>query len=471
MSCSIPSVFQVRLRSPITFWIALSTAYVDDRSGLPTKGSWNPKQATEWLGLLAANFFHREGNITWWWMDQIVPPSFSNTIFTLAILTTAGIPAVVFGGPDVQGIYLLTGLVVMLLGVSIGQAQDPRTLTRPRLLWPGRDFFGHLTQNLAGLFCAMSALGYFIGLVVTRSWGQLDVAQLLVVSGVGYLLLSVKFTAPADLRRIPNSAMVRRLDLQASIVTGTFCAVGAGLCAPLWSIDLSSSIFWVAIVLILAGTALESAVGSWMTTWLWLAIQRKVPFRIFSFLEDARVRGVLRQAGTAYRFRHALLGDRLADTWISEHERRKNSILILRARSDLALAKFRAGNMVGTHAEAELRNILDAQLSKRRTYRDRDTARTWLNLALVLESMGEYDDAIREAKLLRDTISIKLDIEDHVSLAVTYVLGMIIALHGNRPEGLAILKPLLNLLVDNGREADGMAVDIRRQLNIAADAG
>lgn len=43
-----------------------------------------------------------------------------------------------------------------------------------------------------------------------------------------------------------------------------------------------------------------------------LAIQRKVPFRLIAFLEDARSRHLLRTVGPVYQFRHATLQNRLA---------------------------------------------------------------------------------------------------------------------------------------------------------------
>jgi hypothetical protein len=45
---------------------------------------------------------------------------------------------------------------------------------------------------------------------------------------------------------------------------------------------------------------------------IWLAARGKLPWELMVFLEDARKLGVLRQAGAAYQFRHALVQDRLA---------------------------------------------------------------------------------------------------------------------------------------------------------------
>ncbi|HET8683444.1 MAG TPA: hypothetical protein VFM54_16480, partial [Micromonosporaceae bacterium] len=62
------------------------------------------------------------------------------------------------------------------------------------------------------------------------------------------------------------------------------------------------------------GIMLASAAWvQWLVcTRLWLPATGKLPWRIIAFLTDAHQRGVLRQAGGVYRYRHALLRDQLA---------------------------------------------------------------------------------------------------------------------------------------------------------------
>lgn len=56
-----------------------------------------------------------------------------------------------------------------------------------------------------------------------------------------------------------------------------------------------------------------SAWGTWVLyVRLWLPLTRRAPWRPKHFLEDAYRRGVLRQAGAVYQFRHARLRDHLA---------------------------------------------------------------------------------------------------------------------------------------------------------------
>jgi hypothetical protein len=52
--------------------------------------------------------------------------------------------------------------------------------------------------------------------------------------------------------------------------------------------------------------------GRYQLTHLWLALRGRLPWRLFAFLADAHQRGVLRQVGGDYQFRHARLQDWLA---------------------------------------------------------------------------------------------------------------------------------------------------------------
>jgi hypothetical protein len=52
--------------------------------------------------------------------------------------------------------------------------------------------------------------------------------------------------------------------------------------------------------------------GGWLLARTWLALTFRLPWRLGAFLRDAHRRGVLRNEGGVYQFRHARLQDRLA---------------------------------------------------------------------------------------------------------------------------------------------------------------
>ncbi|WP_329303961.1 hypothetical protein OG410_41835 [Streptomyces sp. NBC_00659] len=57
-----------------------------------------------------------------------------------------------------------------------------------------------------------------------------------------------------------------------------------------------------------------SAWNWFLVTRLWLSTTGRLPWRLMDFLDQAHKRGVLRQAGATYEFRHARLQEHLADT-------------------------------------------------------------------------------------------------------------------------------------------------------------
>jgi hypothetical protein len=57
---------------------------------------------------------------------------------------------------------------------------------------------------------------------------------------------------------------------------------------------------------------LPRAWGTFVFSQVWLALRWQLPWRLMTFLADAHRRGVLRQAGGVYQFRHARLQDHLA---------------------------------------------------------------------------------------------------------------------------------------------------------------
>ncbi|WP_344671681.1 hypothetical protein [Catenulispora yoronensis] len=104
------------------------------------------------------------------------------------------------------------------------------------------------------------------------------------------------------------------------MIAGLWAAL-SGLCVGVALGVLSASVFGAssgtavryASVLGLTwalGTLSSSAWGTFTITRFWLALARRLPFNLLSFLHDAHRRGVVRQDGAIYRFRH----DRLQET-------------------------------------------------------------------------------------------------------------------------------------------------------------
>jgi hypothetical protein len=70
---------------------------------------------------------------------------------------------------------------------------------------------------------------------------------------------------------------------------------------------------WLFALPVISGLMLlGSASGAWMSCCVVMSSRKLLPLRLMSFLKDAHRRGVLRQSGGVYQFRHSLLQERLA---------------------------------------------------------------------------------------------------------------------------------------------------------------
>ncbi|MFJ3306663.1 NACHT domain-containing protein [Streptomyces sp. NPDC086549] len=69
------------------------------------------------------------------------------------------------------------------------------------------------------------------------------------------------------------------------------------------------------------GVGTLTAWGRWVVlVRIWLPLTGRLPWAVNAFLDDAYQRGVLRQAGAVYQFRHARLRDRLAEVYASHEQ-------------------------------------------------------------------------------------------------------------------------------------------------------
>ncbi|BBC28955.1 hypothetical protein SGFS_002460 [Streptomyces graminofaciens] len=103
-------------------------------------------------------------------------------------------------------------------------------------------------------------------------------------------------------------------DRSAALARAALLAVGSALLllAPPWHIEFNLQIPCGLLWLTLGPAALAlSAWGRWLTARLWCAATGQLPWRLMTFLDDAHSRGVLRQAGAVYQFRHLKLQERL----------------------------------------------------------------------------------------------------------------------------------------------------------------
>ena len=198
------------------------------------------------------------------------------------------------------------------------------TLYRPRK--PGRIYLGilpredirtRLRESLQLAALAFTAL--FLSLVIantftdgsdTALWGPLLAG---VVGGSGIALTGL-LNGAVETIEAQEPEGVLGADRSVAAMTAFF----GGLTA--FAVIIRGSGVWPAVA---AGVAagIASAIG--MSSWGWFLLarfyfgsifwsHRRLPWALMTFLDDAHLRGVLRQSGSVYQFRHRRLQERLA---------------------------------------------------------------------------------------------------------------------------------------------------------------
>ena len=178
-------------------------------------------------------------------------------------------------------------------------------------------------KGLRGALAA-GAIAALIGGFISRSAFGLPLSVL----GVAF---AVTGGAAFGMERIPGGmteavspaavlARDRRAALLLTLITGAAAAILTGVAVTSWDASYQSPDTGHLIALedglsMAAGTGVTVTVGlavaglglawpQWLIARSWLALRGHLPFRLMAFLDDAHERGVLRQAGPFYQFRH-----------------------------------------------------------------------------------------------------------------------------------------------------------------------
>ncbi|MBC6456589.1 NACHT domain-containing protein [Actinomadura sp. HBU206391] len=186
--------------------------------------------------------------------------------------------------------------------------------TRDLSWWQFRSQVVALT--VAVLFCAMG--WWFLRLLFAP---PLAAPGALGMAGLGYFVVKDGVWAEIhrpDPRAIDPLGMLRRQRLTA-IGSALLAGLGVGLVIAavvtvVFAASSRSAGLYAAVFgsVFMAVSAVNTPWGTFLLSRLRLAATRRLPLRFTRFIADAHERGVLRQAGTVYQFRHARFQDRLA---------------------------------------------------------------------------------------------------------------------------------------------------------------
>lgn len=261
-------------------------------------------------------------DLAWWRLQKAVPAVVVGTRFLTGAVLGYGLGHLV--GP-------ITGLVLaLLLGVVTasekllelagvrGDLEVPHTFrTRPRFV--RNDILTALTIPFTrGLGLLVMGIAAAVAVNVPPSgWPAAAALAVVFLLGLAHTVW-VEFIRPrpvkpgtvaqSDVQRVAKPEDSLRGDRKQVLVVSLPAVGAAALFVALgWNAG--------AVLAAAAGAAwfLSSAYGRFVITRFVLAMGDRLPWRPMAFFADAHHRGVLRQVGAVYQFRHARLCDRLVD--------------------------------------------------------------------------------------------------------------------------------------------------------------
>lgn len=330
----------------------IPTVYRDQ----PGRRRWDPERVRSWLGYLARHL-DRLGtqDIAWWqlgstmrlWRRIVVTGLVAGVVFGFAAGLAAGLMGLLgFGSGIVDGFIagpldgLAAGLTVGLargIGIAFGGAAFVPSRVRIRLQGGNRRLGARfLRRFMVGLAGGLALAGglWLAGVLGIRFW---IVGRLGPGPGYGVLFglmfgplvglvwgILARFEAPVDVRTVVSPTDLLRTNrstvIVESSVLGLVVAVGYGVLAgflhgPGYGLAHGLSYGLVLGLAVWLGVALSlTAWGQWLAlSRIWLPLHGRLPWALTAFLDDASRRGVLRQVGAVYQFRHARLQAHLAD--------------------------------------------------------------------------------------------------------------------------------------------------------------
>jgi hypothetical protein len=352
------------------FEVFLRVAYDENHAAVPGSqpGSalarYSAERAGDWLRFLAVHLNRLGGHdLAWWQLESLMSRSARGVVTGLTAGLAAGITqGLVFGVASGVAYAVIVG---MTGGFAAGFVRTRRP-SRIRIKFRGneRSLIYRLITSIAlglpwiplfGLAGAVSAMVAFTVALTTHLWlddppneasaasptsllKQDRGATLALGAMLAFALGPMNSLLPAGLLSALDSGL--RNEAAAGAISACLHAVGGALLGGflygrIWAIPFAiagggsgwftSTIEFAALArptalaystafgLMLGGViVLSRAWGAFTITRLYRTLRGQLPLRLMRFLDDAHQRGILRQSGTVYQFRHRVLQEWLA---------------------------------------------------------------------------------------------------------------------------------------------------------------
>ncbi|GAU65739.1 hypothetical protein SSP35_02_01060 [Streptomyces sp. NBRC 110611] len=346
----------------------------DHRPGSGPQRAVDPERAQYWLGYLAHHLTRLDTpDLAWWRLGRALRRSTRTLVTALVICLVIGLVDGVVGTLfDPLGLQLADGVVAGLLsGLMFGIAYWFLVAAKDVPVEPSAvrmKIFGRaakagrrpLHRLVIGLLCGFvfgvgygSVRGVLNGVLAQAALPTLLAAGLgdgliygLVFAlggGPAFGLLAL-FETPLDIRSAVNPVSLLRANCRTvttqllvwAPVFGFLVGLGSlmvvqvvpAIVGPVvWNLASSLKLGVLSGLGGAFGYALSlTAWGQWTVfSRIWLPLTGRLPWSLVAFLEDAYQRGVLRQAGAVYQFRHLRLQHHLARAYRTQHGPEKPS--------------------------------------------------------------------------------------------------------------------------------------------------
>jgi hypothetical protein len=286
---------------------------------------WQAEEAMPWLVFLACHLEQTiKGPDLAWWQLRLATQRAAQLASGLGLGLASGLAVGLTFGLTFRPVVGLVGGLIAGFFAGLGAGLREPIPSRGLRLGIGRLAVGFTFGIGPGLVLGLF-IGLYAGLKDGLSWGLADgLSAGLTLGLVGLVagLASGLTAVPSDLTEVASPAAVLGRDRRAAVILflalGLTSVLAVGLAVWYAGVLTSTLTTWLTAALGL-GLAVGLGVSGYKTAWpgylaarSWLALHHQLPWPLMAFLADAHQRGVLRQVGSVYQFRHIDLQRRLA---------------------------------------------------------------------------------------------------------------------------------------------------------------
>jgi hypothetical protein len=284
------------------------------------------RQHDRWRRFIASRMLHSDTprELEWWSIAYFLPRTRTRIAFVafcgaVGFIVGWTVYAKILHEPhpilvgDLSGIATATASAIPAF---FGTLPGPPVLMRARFEWDGGRTEAVRSGMAIGLPCAL--ITGVVGAVSQLPWQSTLTYTVLALAIAGVFAAVVRWSYPTERTLAPSPKTILRTDGRSTIIRACIVFIITTLVlVGLFSYAYGAGVDAVVGALIVGSFLALGAVLSCPWSWYQIAnvcffLRRQMPFPLMRFLEDDYNRDVLRQVGSVYQFRHAVLQDYLA---------------------------------------------------------------------------------------------------------------------------------------------------------------